>query len=29
MQKGRIYEGSGKFYVQYRADGKQVPKFPV
>jgi integrase len=27
MQRGRIYEASGKFYVQYRANGKQVSKF--
>jgi integrase len=26
MQQGRIYEASGKFYVQYRANGKQVSK---
>jgi integrase len=27
MQQGRIYEASGRFYVQYRANGKQVSKF--
>jgi integrase len=26
MQQGRIYEASGKFYVQYRVNGKQVSK---
>src|SRR5215467_2662874 len=27
MQRGRIYEASKKFYVQYRVDGKQVSKW--
>jgi integrase len=27
MQRGRVYEASGKFYVQYRVAGKQVSKF--
>jgi hypothetical protein len=27
MQRGRIYEASGQFYVQYRVNGKQVSRF--
>src|SRR5215469_8075584 len=27
MQQGRVYEASGKFYVQFRVGGKQVSKF--